>query len=206
MAPSPEFIDEWTNIEAEMAEMLTTHKDQCTANTATAITRAHALLDDLASQSDRLHTSSRTITDSISTSIQNERIALSNESNELSQQISRVTSLEQQVASLEQSHVSLTARRRSAEEAIPLHAAVASEEIDEIKEIESKHIKRLKKNKHELSLHALMTNIKWDYNRLDVLAGEVSVPSKCVHRKFEIEKGELSEFEIAERLWGMIEG
>ncbi|KAL7540468.1 hypothetical protein ACHAXR_010165 [Thalassiosira sp. AJA248-18] len=47
---------------------------------------------------------------------------------------------------------------------------------------------------------------KWDYNRLDVLAGEVSVPSKCVHRKFEIEKGELSEFEIAERLWGMIEG
>ncbi|KAL7540467.1 hypothetical protein ACHAXR_010164 [Thalassiosira sp. AJA248-18] len=84
-------------------------QDQCTANTATA-TRAHSLLNNLASQSDRLHTSSCTITDSIYTSIQNERISLSNESDKLSQQISRDTSLEQQVASLEQSHASLTDR------------------------------------------------------------------------------------------------
>ena len=69
---------------------------------------------------------------------------------------------------------------------------------------------KLKKHKHELSLHALMTNIKWDYNQKDVLAGEVSVPKKAVHRRFVIEKengsGSGGEVEIAEKLWGMIEG
>ncbi len=38
------------------------------------------------------------------------------------------------------------------------------------------------------------------------MAGEVSMPGKSVHRRFAIEREEMGEFEIAERLWGMIEG
>jgi hypothetical protein len=54
-----------------------------------------------------------------------------------------------------------------------------------------------------------MTNIKWDYTSLDVLKGEVSLVNRGVLRKFEIDKMDndgLSEFEIAERLWDIIEG
>ena len=122
------------------------------------------------------------------------------------QQLSVVQSLEQQITSLQQKNSDMLSRRRDAEEAIPVHAAVASEQVAELDEIETRHIKTLPKIKQEISLHALMTNIKWDYNRTDVLAGEVSIPSVSVHRRFEIEKDGLSDFEIAERLWGMIEG
>jgi len=70
------------------------------------------------------------------------------------------------------------------------------------------------KIKHELSLHAVMTNIKWDYghrsssmDKKEVLAGEVSIPDKCVHRRFVIDRGEdISEYDIAEQLWTTIGG
>ena len=83
----------------------------------------------------------------------------------------------------------------------------AKEEISTIQTIEARHMKNIPKIKHELTLHALMTNIKWDYGRVDVLAGEVSIPKKSLHKRFVIDKssGE-SEYVIAEKLWEMIEG
>ena len=58
-----------------------------------------------------------------------------------------------------------------------------------------------------------MTNIKWDYSACssDLLAGEVSLPGKSVHKRFCIEKNGSSsavnsEYEIADKLWRMIEG
>ena len=38
-------------------------------------------------------------------------------------------------------------------------------------------------------------------------AGEVSIPNKCVHRRFVIDQGEdVSEYDIAEQLWTTIGG
>lgn len=208
MTPSPESMEEqsqWTNIESMMAEMLSTHENQSAPNTATAQS-VIALLNDISSETHRLHASSGEISNNLSTSIQNEKRALNHESNELSQQLSHVQHLETQISTLQQSNSEMLSKRREAEQSIPLHAAVASEHVEELDEIQSRHIRKLPKIKQELSLHALMTNIKWDYHRTDVLAGEVSIPAKAVHRRFVIEKDDLSEFEIAERLWCMIEG
>lgn len=210
MTPSAESVEEhtqWTDIEHMMTDMLGSLGNQCNADAAAA-KRSLNLLNDMASSTDRLKSSSREITNNISNSIQSEKNALANESSELSQQISRVQSLEQEVTTLHKTQSSMIAKRREAEQSIPLHAAVASEQIAELDQIECRHIKTLPKIKNELSLHALMTNIKWDYNRRsNVLAGEVSIPAKSVHRRFVIERdGDLNEFEIAERLWGMIEG
>jgi len=60
----------------------------------------------------------------------------------------------------------------------------------------------IKKN----SLHALLTNIKWDFNNTNQLAGEVSIPNKAIHQRFCLDKNELSEFDISNKLWKMIEG
>ena len=56
------------------------------------------------------------------------------------------------------------------------------------------------------SLHALLTNIKWDFNNTNQLAGEVSIPNKAIHQRFCLDKNELSEFDISNKLWKMIEG
>lgn len=204
---SPESVEEqaqWDKLESMMmGEALASHENQCNAG-ASASKRASALLGEMSDESRRLKSSSRDIANGISSSIESERLALSDESSELSRRASAVHGLEREAASLRDAGADLLARRREAEGRIPLHAAVASEQVSELEEVQHRHVRTLPKIKNELSLHAVMTNIKWDYNRSDVLAGEVAIPSRAVHRRFEIERDDLSEFEIAERLWDMI--
>ena len=85
----------------------------------------------------------------------------------------------------------------------------------------------------EISLHALMTNIRWDYDRTStitgdnnnlynrneneipdnsnssiLLAGEIFHPTTQKMKKFTIDKSECNndEYEIADRLWNLMEG
>ena len=87
----------------------------------------------------------------------------------------------------------------------------------DIETIELHHCKSIPKIKRELTLHAMMTNIKWDYNHDNVavnggggggeLKGEVSLVDKGVLREFRVEKDCVGgECEVADRLWNIIEG
>jgi hypothetical protein len=80
----------------------------------------------------------------------------------------------------------------------------------------------------EISLHALMTNIRWDYDRTStitaennlhngnvnetnnsiLLAGEIFHPTTHKMKTFTIDKSECNndEYEIADRLWKLMEG
>eukprot|EP00581_Thalassiosira_minuscula_P011368 CAMPEP_0183730228 /NCGR_PEP_ID=MMETSP0737-20130205/32301_1 /TAXON_ID=385413 /ORGANISM="Thalassiosira miniscula, Strain CCMP1093" /LENGTH=222 /DNA_ID=CAMNT_0025962667 /DNA_START=42 /DNA_END=710 /DNA_ORIENTATION=- len=212
MAPSAECMEEqrqWAETESMMAGLFTDNENESNNSNNEDVLAAQAglaLLTALSAQPERLRSASREISTNLSSDIENEKQSLSNESNQLSQQLSFIQELESQISELQQSNADMISRRREAEQSIPLHRAVASEQLEEMDEIQSRHVRKLPKIKRELSLHALMTNIKWDYSRCDVLAGEVSIPSRSVHKRFVIEKEELSEFEIAERLWAMIEG
>ncbi|KAL9180280.1 hypothetical protein ACHAXT_008250 [Thalassiosira profunda] len=194
---------DWEDLESEMDSILSWHDGAASAAT---VQKSLALIDDLANGPDRLLASSRAIASKVNADIDDEKRALSSESEELARGVSRVQTLEEEVAALHSTRADLQAQRREAEAAIPLHAAVADEEVAEADALASRHVRDLPKIKHELSLHAVMTNVKWDYSKTDVLAGEVSIPSRAVHRRFEIPRGELGEYEIAERLWRMIEG
>ena len=199
--------DQWADVESMMAEMLSSADDNPQRDCANPTNAsADVIVDSMSLLADTLRTSSREISSAISASIEREREALDGESDDLSRQMGIIHDLEERASSLEATNADLLSRRREAECAIPVYAAAASEDIGELDEIESKHVRMIPKIKKELSLHATMTNIKWDYGRLDVLAGEVSIPGKSVHRRFAIEREEMGEFEIAERLWGMVEG
>lgn len=119
--------------------------------------------------------------------------------------------LENQITTLTQQNDTIVAKRHEAEQNIPIFQSIASQQVDELEENEYKHVLQNTKIKNALSLHALMTNIKWDYSECsgDVLAGEVSLPGKSVHKRFCIEKNgnsDMSKFDIADKLWCMIEG
>ena len=207
---SPESIaeqEEWSTIESIMLQFETTHKSTCQTDTSTVL-HTKSLLDEMSStMSTELQSSSNEIISKIITSIKNEQDALKKESNELSTQLSLVQELESQRSTLTRNNTTIITKRRELEKQIPIHTTAASQEVAALDEIEYRHIKQLPKIKNELSLHALMTNIKWDYGRVDVLAGEVSIPKKSLHKRFVIDKssGE-SEYVIAEKLWEMIEG
>lgn len=213
-----EYTDDWSDIESMMSDVLSA-QSTAVASCATIIDNAQTILDvDLSTtQPSRLRSTSQSISSKINASIENERSALSQESAELATQLSLVQKLQNELSTLQTTNDTISQRHREAEEVIPILSAQANERVDELKCLESTHIKRLRKHKHELSLHALMTNIKWDYKQSatnnnnnggggNVLAGEVSMPNKAVHKRFVINKGELDEYEIAERLWSMIEG
>jgi hypothetical protein len=96
-------------------------------------------------------------------------------------------------------------QKRQIEQNILTYKAEAAEEVGAMGEIEMKHVRQLPKIRREISMYAQMTNIKWDYSRVDALAGEVSLPKKSVHRRFVVEK-DLGEVEIADKIWGIMEG
>ena len=216
MTTSPESLQErqrWEDLESEMDDFLSCHGTRCDAEIV-AVGRSVAILEGMSSaEPDRLRMSSRSIVDSLSESIRIEMAALDAESSDLASRVSAVGRLEDEAEFLRRSIADMSARRRElVEVTIPLHASRASENVAEIDETRSRHVRDNAKITRELGLHAILTNIKWDYARSgpDVLAGEVSIPEKAVHRRFEFEidrgDGSASEYEIAERLWKTIEG
>ena len=114
---------------------------------------------------------------------------------------------------------SIATQLSKAQEHIHRYQQESQVELGNIDQIELNSMKSIPKIKHELTLHAMMTNIKWDYSAAEqrgggggnhsgeVLKGEVSLVDRGVLREFEIEKDCVGgECEVAERLWGIIEG
>lgn len=169
------------------------------------VRQGSAFIDDIGKEKESLDKKADAITSSINAKIELETNALQNESNELACQIRAVQALEEEVEKETKVAAEIVAKRREVEQNILAYKAEAAEEVGAIDEIEMKHVKELPKIRRVISMYAQMTNIKWDYSQVKVLAGEVSLPNKFIHRRFSIEK-DLSEFEIAEQIWGIMEG
>lgn len=196
---------EWADIASFMDDVLAGQVDQYT-HLESAVQQGNSLINSISNQTDALHARSEEITNSITAEIEKENVALQNESNELATQIRAVQKLEEEAATLTKTNAEIIAKKRASEQNIPIYKAEAAEQIGKLDEIEMEHVKRIPKIKNQLSMFAELTNVKWDYNQKDVLAGEISLPSKFVHRKFAIDKEKLSKYEVTEQLWSIIEG
>jgi len=83
-----------------------------------------------------------------------------------------------------------------------IEASQEVEQIDEVEEMKKLEVPRLQQ---QISLYASISGIKWEYDCVDSLAGEVDIPLKSVHQRFAIDKDEHTPFEIAGMLWDMTE-
>jgi hypothetical protein len=201
--------EDWLSLESKMTSILSKQKSQSDTELTLAKRSTALRTVDLASHSNRLQTDSSIIQSHLNRAIAREKQALDAESNELGNQLSTISQLAQLKENLHQQNSLLGSKISNATSKINQYQDLANTNIQDISLIEAQHIKNIPKIKHELTLHATMTNIKWDYTSLDVLKGEVSLVNRGVLRKFEIDKMDndgLSEFEIAERLWDIIEG
>eukprot|EP00984_Skeletonema_dohrnii_P033173 scaffold28842_cov145-Skeletonema_dohrnii-CCMP3373.AAC.2 len=198
--------DDWLDLDAKMSSILHTQKSQQATTTKTLAARSTTLLTALHNHHTRLLADSSNIQSTLTNSIHKEKQALHNESQELSTQLSAVQELQSTKELLLRSNSEIQTQLATCASNIHECQLEAKEEISTIQTIEARHMKNIPKIKHELTLHAMMTNIKWDYSSADKLRGEVSLNKRGVLREFEIEKEEQGEVEIAERLWGIIEG
>ena len=182
--------------------------------------------------------SSSQITTSLQSRIDFETSQLEMESRELSSKLQMVTSLENQVETLAKEREDMVERKKILETSIGMcHGAMAAmtttrtkngaEDGKEGGTIITKK-KMIPKIGKEVSLHALMTNIRWDYDHsrattttIDsgngdktendnniLLAGEIFHPTTQKVKRFIIDKTKCNndEYEIAESLWKLMEG
>ena len=205
--PSQASINEskaWDDLAALMDELVS-NSDAKAEQLKADLDHGSALIDELSSEKQSLHTRADQISSSISSQIESETKAFEDESNELASKIRTVQSLQQTLELETKRSSELAAEQLKIQQSIATYKSELSSQSDAIDEIEISHMKQLKRNRRAISMYAQMTNIKWDYGQTDVLAGEVSLPKKKEHRRFCVEK-DLGEVEIAERIWGIIEG
>ena len=81
----------------------------------------------------------------------------------------------------------------------------SSKQLDQIDEVEAQKKRDVPKQQQYISLFATTTGIKWDYDCVDSLAGEIEIGSKGVHKRFNIDSDDYSSYEIADMLWKMID-
>jgi len=85
-----------------------------------------------------------------------------------------------------------------------------AEEVEKIDEVEHARMSELPKLKHFIRLQAMITNIKWDYERglhsSHVLKGTISIPSRQDIARFCLDTSECSEYEVADYFWKIIGG
>lgn len=203
--------NDWKDLESKMSNLLSVQESNNRIIIDTSNYSINVILDEILSTSEpqRLRSVSHSITTKLTNSISVEKTALDAESSEVSERMTNVLHLENEISNLRRTNDTITTKTRELiNVVIPAQTELASMVITEIDNVENRHIKMNNKIKHELSFHALVTNIKWNYGQNKaVLAGEISIPNKCVHRRFVIDRGEdVSEYDIAQQLWTMIGG
>lgn len=123
----------------------------------------------------------------------------------LEEQRQHLVTIESEERLLREKHTMLRKEKGEIEQRIDQYKIEASqgvEKIDEVEEMKKMEVPRLQQ---QISLYASISGIKWEYDCVDSLAGEVEVPLKCLHKRFAIDKEEHTPFEIADMLWGMTE-
>ena len=162
--------------------------------------------DKLESRKDELHAQANNIMEQIKARTDECSKACMNELNDLHNHRETLKSLEMELNNIRLKNLHLDEKQSTVKERIEGYRAEAKEEVEQIDELEEERKAEVPRLKQQISILATSTGIKWDYNRVDVLAGEIDIPSQKIHKRFLIDMENYSKFEIANKLWDMIEG
>jgi len=88
---------------------------------------------------------------------------------------------------------------------IDAHKSTISSELSLLNSVSSSAADELPRIKHAISLYANITNIKFDYSADGRLKGQVAIPDKEEVHGFDIDAAKCTGYDIADRLWGMME-
>ncbi|KAG7366500.1 hypothetical protein IV203_029170 [Nitzschia inconspicua] len=112
---------------------------------------------------------------------------------------------EQRKALLQQIH-DLDERQWASQQRIALYQEEASQELDVVSDLEEEKKRQVPRLKASISLYAVTTGIKWDFENPDILSGQVDIPSHKGFKLFSIDPRDYSPVETADMLWNLTEG
>lgn len=123
----------------------------------------------------------------------------------LEEQMQHLTVMQGEENHLREKNALLVKEKKEIEQRIDQYKIEASQEVEKIDEVEEMKKMEVPRLQQQISLYASISGIKWEYDCVDSLAGEVDIPLKCLHKRFAIDKEEHTPFEIADMLWTMTE-
>jgi chromosome segregation ATPase len=131
--------------------------------------------------------------------------SFSQEEQNLQQQQKHITDLENEVNEIRYCVDEAKEEELTLQKKILHYKEQASERVERIDEVEVQKKEEVYRLQTQISLHAHVTGIKWNYDDIDSIKGEIDIPSKQIQKKFEIEKEGRSDFDIVNQFWSMME-
>jgi hypothetical protein len=129
----------------------------------------------------------------------------SREEENLQQILTHISNLQDEVSDIRSSVNESKEQEHEIRQKIMLYNEQASERVEQIDEVEVKKKQEVYRLQTQISLHAHVTGIKWDYEDMDSIKGEIDIPSKQIQRRFEVDREGKSDFEIVNSFWTMME-
>jgi len=131
--------------------------------------------------------------------------SFSQEEQNLRQQQKHIADLENEVKEIRNSVDVAKEEEIALQKKIRHYTEQANARVERIDEVEVQKKEEVYRLQTQISLHAHVTGIKWNYDDIDSIKGEIDIPSKQIQKKFEIEKEGRSDFEIVNQFWTMME-
>ena len=143
--------EEWNIIQSQMDDLLNNNNSNtCTISSIQQVKQATATLNNMSSLSQQLTNKSTSIKTNLSSQITNEQNAIASENSHLSTLLTTTQNLQNQITSLKQTNNNINKQRKELEEVtIPKYTNMANEVVNELEEVEIRHLRKLPKLKNE---------------------------------------------------------
>ena len=142
--------EEWNIIQSQMDDLLNNNSNTCTISSIQQVKQATATLNNMSSLSQQLSNKSTSIKSKLSSQITTEQSAITSENSHLSTLLSTTQNLQNKITTLQQTNNNINKQRKELEEVtIPKYQKMANEVVNELEEVEARHLKKLPKLKNE---------------------------------------------------------
>jgi len=170
------------------------------------VSRAAATIDRIEKNASRIEQNAKNASSKLKTRITKEEEAYNSESNELRNQKEAVETIQSEVNALTHTHESLLNQDEEEKRKINLRKEEVAEEIEELDMIEVERMREVPRVKRAISMYAMFTGIKWNYDRDDMLEGIATIPTTKEIKRFSVNPELHSKFDVANTIWNSIEG
>lgn len=149
----------------------------------------------------------QSITSQITSKIDMCTSSLSAEQAQLSEAQAHISSIQTEVSSIATQNAEVQHEMTQLQDKINHYTILAEEQIENINEVEMNQKEEVYRLQTQISLHAHVSGIKWDYDEsMDYISGEIDIPQTKTIKLFSLERADFSSFDLANHLWEMMEG
>ncbi|CAB9526900.1 expressed unknown protein [Seminavis robusta] len=162
-------------------------------------------MHDFQRKQEDIKASSQSIQDRLMEKIQQEEAKCQVESANVETMEKELQEIAQERDSIANDIADLNRMRDDLTQRIAMAVEEASQQVEDINMVDEARKNQVPRLKHQISLYADTTGIKWDFEDDKRLEGHVSISSKQVVRSFSIDPQDHTKFEIANKLWGIMD-